>query len=180
MELSNQHRRFLLVSQCGLQTVLNFLENGLIAWLIHGSSTRVAIWDKLGGIILDLLLTGFFLPFLICIIISPIVAAQVRSGKLTPLSPEQFPHWRWFRRSFWIRGLVLGFAGVIFGALPVVSALILGQAQSFPMFSYVLFKAIWAAMLASLVAPIIGWWALANASRKLLKTSQRKLQQSVL
>lgn len=177
MELSHQHRRFLLVSQCGFQTVFNFVENGLIAWLIHGSSNTVAIWNRFGGIILDILLTGFFLPFLICIIISPIVAGQVRSGKVPPLPPEQFPHWRWFRRSFWIRGLILGIAGVIFGALPLVSALILGQAQSFPMVSYVMFKAIWAAMLASLVAPIIGWWALANASRKLLGASGRELQQ---
>ncbi|MGD1873016.1 MAG: hypothetical protein ACFB02_08170 [Mastigocoleus sp.] len=180
MEMSNQHRRFLLIGQSGVQGVLNFLENGLIVWFIHGSSNTIAIWNETGGIVLDLLLTGLFLPFLICVIVSPIIAAQVRSGKVPPLSPEQFLHSYWFRRSSWMRGLLLGTAGVIFGALPVVSALILAQAQSFPMVSYMIFKAVWAAALASLVAPIIGWWALANASRKMLVNSRQNLHQRVM
>ncbi|MEM7554406.1 MAG: hypothetical protein AAF378_09960 [Cyanobacteria bacterium P01_A01_bin.84] len=176
--MSNQHRRFLLIGQSGVQGVLNFLENGLIVWFIHGSSNTIAIWDGTGGIVLDLLLTGLLLPFFICVIISPIVAFQVRSGKVLPLPPEQFVHSRWFRRASWMRGLFLGVVGVIFGALPVVSALILAEAESFPMLSYMLFKAVWAAILASLVAPIIGWWALANASRKLLGVSQREVRKS--
>lgn len=180
MELSNRHRQFLIVSQCGIQTVVNFLINGLIAWLIHRSSTTVAIWDASGGILLDLLLTGLALPFFICVIVSPAIAGQVRSGKVPPLLPEQFPQWHWFRRSSSIRGLVVGIAGVIFGAGPVVWALILGQSQPFPMLSYVLYKAVWAAMLASVITPIIGWWALANASRKLLQNCPPELRKSAI
>lgn len=175
MELSNRHRRFLLVSQCGIQTVVNFLINGLIAWLIHRSSTTVAIWDGLEGIVLDLLLTGLFLPFFVCVIVSPAIAGQVQSGKITPLLPEQFPLYRWFRLSSSIRGLILGMASVIFGTGPVVCALILGQSQPFSTPSYVLYKAVWAATLASVITPIIVWWALANASRKLLQNSPPEL-----
>jgi multisubunit Na+/H+ antiporter MnhG subunit len=55
-------------------------------------------------------------------------------------------------------------AGVLFAAIPVVWALDLGQAQPFPVSSFIAFKAVWAALLALVVTPLVGWWALANAS----------------
>ncbi len=64
-----------------------------------------------------------------------------------------------------MRGLFLGTACVLFGAAPVVGALSLGQAQPFPVPAFVAFKAVWAAMLALMVTPVVGWWALASASR---------------
>jgi hypothetical protein len=64
-----------------------------------------------------------------------------------------------------MRGLFLGGAGVLFGAAPIVWALSLGRTQPFPVSSFVVFKAVWAGMLALLVTPVVGWWALASASR---------------
>jgi hypothetical protein len=43
--------------------------------------------------------------------------------------------------------------------------LTLAQAQPLAVSAFVTFKAAWAAMLALIVTPLIGWWALANASR---------------
>jgi multisubunit Na+/H+ antiporter MnhG subunit len=64
-----------------------------------------------------------------------------------------------------VRGLFLGILGVIFAAAPIVWALDLGQAQPLAVSSFILFKAVWAALLAMVFTPIVGWWALANASR---------------
>ena len=50
--------------------------------------------------------------------------------------------------------------------MPIVWSLSLGQAQPFPMMSFVVFKAFWAAAIASLITPIVGWWALASASQQ--------------
>lgn len=165
MELSNRHRRFLLIDQGALPTLPNLMINVVVTWLVNRSSSVIPLWGP-KGLSTDLLTSGFILPFLSCFIISPIIAGKVRCGKLPPLLPEQCPHSRWFRRPRWMRGVLLGTAGVIFGAAPIVWALSLGQAQPFPLGSYVLFKSVWASMLALLVMPIISWWALANASSR--------------
>jgi hypothetical protein len=46
-----------------------------------------------------------------------------------------------------------------------VWALHLAEAQPLAVHAFVTFKAVWAAMLALIVTPVVGWWALANASR---------------
>ena len=164
MQLSPQHRRFLVVDQGAIPTVFNLVLNGLIAWALFRSANAVPLWGESSAGV-DLMATGFLLPFLTCVIVSALVGRHVRSGKVPPLPSSQLPHSRWYLRSSATRGLLLGAAGVLFGAAPVVWALTLGQAQPFPVLSFVAFKAVWAAMLACLVTPIVGWWALANASR---------------
>jgi hypothetical protein len=164
MELSDRHRRFLLIEQGAIPTVFNFVLNGFIAWALFRSAAAVPLWGE-SSLGVDLLVTAFLLPFLTCVIVSSLVARHVRSGKVPPLSLDQLPHSRWFQRSSSTRALFLGAAGVLFGAAPIVWALSLGQAQPFPVPSFVVFKAVWAAMLALMVTPVVGWWALASASR---------------
>ena len=163
MELSDRHRRFLLIEQGAIPTVFNFVLNGAIAWALFGSVAAVPLWGE-SSVGVDLLVTAFLLPFLTCLIVSTLVARQVRSGKVPPLPSGQLPHSLWFQRPAWMRGLFLGAAGVLFGALPLVWALSLGQAQPLPAASFVAFKAAWSALLALMVTPVVGWWALANAS----------------
>lgn len=66
MNLSQEHRRFLLVEQCAIPTVINLIVNALIAWLINRSVATVPIWGG-GSVSLDLLATSFFLPFIVCL-----------------------------------------------------------------------------------------------------------------
>ena len=163
MKLSDQHRRFLVIEQGAFATVFNFFLNGFIAWALFRSTAAVRLWGQSSAGV-DILFTAFLLPFLTCVIVSTLVARQVRSGKLPGLPLGQLPHSRWFQRSVPKRGLFLGALGVLFGAVPLVWALSLGQSQPIPMASFVLFKAVWAGMLALIITPIVGWWALANAS----------------
>lgn len=165
MDLSNRHARFLLVDQGAVPAVFNFVLNGLIAWALFRSVDEVPLWGE-SSVGVDLLITAFALPFLTSVIVSSLVARQVRTGKLPALPSRQRPHSRWFERSASIRGAFLGTVGVVFGAAPLVWALSLGQAQPLPMASFVAFKAVWAGMLALLVTPLVGWWALASASRE--------------
>jgi len=164
MALSGRHQRFLIIEQGAVPTVFNFALNGAIAWALFRTAEDVPLWGE-SSLGVDLLATGFLLPFLTCLIVSAIVARHVRDGKVPPLSREQLPNTRWFERSPLQRGLALGAAGVVFGAIPLVWVLTLAQAQPLAVSAFVTFKAAWAAMLALLVTPVIGWWALANASR---------------
>ena len=151
-------------SRARFPRVFNFALNGAIAWALFRSAEEVPLWGE-SSVGVDLLATAFLLPFLTCLIVSAIVARHVRDGKVPPLAASSCRNTRWFERSALSRGLVLGAAGVVFGALPLVWALTLAQAQPLAVSAFVTFKAAWAAMLALLVTPVIGWWALANASR---------------
>ncbi len=164
MELSDRHRRFLVIEQGAIPTLFNLVLNGFIAWLLFRSAAAVPLWGE-SSVGVDLLATGFMLPFLTCVIVSSLVGRHVRSGKVPPLLMGQLPHSRWFQRSVSTRGLLLGAVGVLLGAVPIVWALSLGQSQPFSVPSFVLFKAVWSAMLALVFTPVIGWWALASASR---------------
>lgn len=167
MKLSNQHRQFLLIDQCAIPTAINLVANGAIAWLLNRSAVAIPVWG-LPSLAVDLIATAFLLPFLICVIVSPQIAGNVKSGKLQPFPPERVLQVRWFQCSATTRGVFLGLAGIFFAAIPVLWALRLGQAQPFSVSSFVTFKAVWAAMLACVVTPIVGWSALMSASRKLL------------
>lgn len=163
MEFSKEHRHFLFVEQGAIPTVFNFVLNGLIAWALFRSVATVPIWGE-SSVGVDLLVTGFLLPFLTCVIVSVLVGKNVTAGKVPRLSSNQLPHSQWFQRSTLVRGLFLGTLGVVFAAVPIVWALSLGNAQAFSVSSFVVFKAVWAALLALAVTPFVGWWALARAS----------------
>ena len=163
MELSDRHRHFLWVEQAAIPAVFNLLINGAIAWLLFRSITTVPLWGESSSGV-DLLITGFLLPFLTCLIVSALVRRQVASGALPPLPTGQLPLSGWFRRSVPARGAALGVAGMLFGAAPVVLALDLAGAPAIAAGSFVAYKAIGAAALALLVTPFVGWWALASAS----------------
>ncbi len=164
MEFSERHRQFFLIEQCAVPALFNVVLNALIAWALFRSVAAVPLWGD-ASVGVDLLATGFILPFLTCLIVSAIVGRQVRSGKLPRLPSDQLSLSRWAERSPALRGLFLGSVGVVLGAVPIVWALSLGQAQPIPLQSFIVFKAVWAGMLALLVTPVVGWWALANASR---------------
>jgi len=166
MKISDQHWRFLLIEQGAAPTLFNLLLNGLIAWFLFRSVESLSLWGE-PSVGIDLLVTAFLLPFLTCVIASAVAVRQVRSGKIPPLPSEYRSLLAgWFRRSSLVGGIFFGIAGVIFAATPVILALDLAQAQAFSVSSFVIFKAVWAALLAMLVSPLIGCWALVNASLK--------------
>jgi len=159
MELSDRHRRFFLVEQGAIPALFNLVLNGAIAWALFRTASGVPLWGE-SSVGVDLLATAFLLPFLTCVIVSALVAREVEAGKVDPLPEAQRSHSRWVARSPSRRGLFLGAAVILFGALPLVWALHLGAARPFPVGSFIAFKALWAAMLAFLVTPVIAWWAL--------------------
>lgn len=163
--ISDRHRHFLIIDYGVVPTVLNFFINGLICWAVFQSAETMSLWG-LSGIGIDLLVTAFLLPFLTCVIASAIISRQVLSGKVPALPREQQPTSPWIRRSAFLRGLFLGTFGIIFAAFPVVWVLDLGLVEPLSVSSFVVFKASWAALLAMVVTPLIGWWALASASYK--------------
>lgn len=163
MHLPDSHRHWLLLHQGLYPGLLNFFINGAIAWLIMRNHETLGLWAEPAAAP-DLLITGFLLPFIICLINSAMIPKSVAAGKIVPLAASDAPSGSWHRRPGWVRSLALGALGVIAGALPLIGLLEVAQLDPIPLFQFVGIKAVWAGLLAAILSPLIAWWALADPS----------------
>ena len=163
MELTDRHRKFLRVNQCLVPCILNFAINGGIAWALLRAHPEIPLWGN-PSVGIDLIATGFLLPFFTCMIVSRLVGREVQSGKLPPLEPDQIGSRGLHHRSILKRALLLGAACVLFASAPMVAVLEMANAQPIEFYSFVGFKAIWGGLLAALLTPVVAWWALSSAS----------------
>ena len=166
MRLSARHRRFLWLDQGLIPAAVNFIIVGGIAWAMFGSQPEL---PKFGmtSVASELLATGFLLPLITCLINSPIVRSQVKSGKLPPLNETQMPKRQWYKQRSYLRGIVLGLPGLLFATATIPLVLVLWPGETLETQTFILFKAVWAAVFGFAITPLIGWWALANASEPL-------------
>ncbi len=166
--LTSEHKNFLLVHQSLVPAGFNFVINGLIAWLLFRSLDTLTLWGE-HGIAGDLLITAFLLPMLTCLIVSPLITKQVRNKKLSVLSSALQAAQGMATKALVLRALFLGVVGLIFAAAPIVWLLDLVESQGVTIvlgsLDYALYKAVWAALMAMVITPVIAWWALQSASK---------------
>jgi hypothetical protein len=159
--MSAGHLRFLLLEQGIGAAVINFLLNGAIAWLLFRSLERVPLWGQ-QSIAGDTLGTCFFLPFLTTLIVTPLVRRRVSGGTLDALGWTRETHrgLGWLPSGTGRRALVLG--GVCVLIVGPLSVWVLGRLDvvELTFWSFVAFKAAFAAALGLLVTPIISLWAM--------------------
>jgi hypothetical protein len=163
--MSAQHRRFLVVEEVMISTVVNFLLNAGIAWYLFRAKASVPMWGA-SSIGADTLVTAFVLPVLTAIIASFIVGRAVANGKLLPIPYEAIGASRWLGWRGWQRGVILGVASMAVVAAPLVLALTLAGLRALTPWHFVWFKGSFAAGLGAIVTPLLGWWALADASKQ--------------
>ncbi len=163
MDFSEPHRHLLVVEQCIGAGIVNVVINAAFAFALLRSLAEIPLWGEvsMGG---DLLATGFILPFATCMIVSRLVRASVRNGKVPPLEAAQIGQRGLHKKSIFVRAVIMGLAGVVFASAPLVALLDLANAQPVAFLSFVAFKAIWAGLFAMVVSPFIAWWALESAS----------------
>lgn len=163
MPLPEHHKRRLRIQHGLVPALFNLVLNAGIAWLLFRSHAEVSLFGE-AGVAVDLLATGFILPFAICLIDSLRVRSQVRSGKLQVLESPRPVRGGWDRRPPLVRALGLGAAGVVLASAPLVLAVSL--AEPVPLWTFIASKGIWAGLLAAIVSPLVFWWALSSASNE--------------
>ncbi len=161
--MSSRHRRYLLLDQGLGAGILNLFLNAAIAWLLFRGMEVVPMWGQqsIGG---DTIGTAFVLPFLSTLIASAIVRSQVRAGYVSAVALSARSALRRLPRSLTGRGAVLGLIGVVLTGLPMAAALTAAGVVEMAFREFILFKALFAAILGALVTPVIARAALADAS----------------
>lgn len=164
MTLSTPQRQYLLVGQCAVPIVINFVLNGVIGLLMFRGVNPVPTWGISSSAGPDLIGTCFFLPAITCLIVTPLVGRHLRSGMVEGVKPGSLPAWlRPLRRPLAARAALFGLAGlVVFGGMVAACLLSIGPEQ-FGLAPFLWFKASFSAVLGGLVTPAIGIVALVEA-----------------
>ena len=123
----------------------------------------VPLWGQ-QSIAGDTIGTAFVLPFLTALIASVVVRSQVRSGYVPAAALSASSALRRLPRSLAGRGAVLGILAIVLTGLPTAAALDVAGVGEMAFGDFVLFKAVFAAVLGALVTPIVARAALADAT----------------
>ncbi len=162
--LAPAHRTFLIRDQVVGAAVINLLINALIGWAMFRTLTAVPLYGQL-SVTADIIGTAFMLPFITCLIVSAITGRQVRRGKLPePTWPaSRFPLLARLPRNTLLRGFALGILAVLVAGVPAILTLHALDVAEMGVSRFVLFKAVFAAVLAAAVSPAIALRALSDA-----------------
>jgi hypothetical protein len=163
IKLSKSHKLYLLIEQLAVPAILNLLINGFIGWLTFRHSEAINIWTS-ASIGNDLLLTGALLPFIMSMINARLVAGKVHKGKIAPFPKDDINSDGWHNRSILLRSLLLSAFGLLFFTVPTIFIVMQIWAEPISLWDFVIFKGIWAAILAAIVSPVIAIWAITDAS----------------
>ncbi len=160
--MSPEHKRFLLLEQGVGSVIVNLIINSVIAFLLFRGAQSVPLWGQ-QSIAADTIGTTFFLPLFTCLIVTPTARRQVRAGRVAPLAGQPLGLASMPERTF-RRGALLGLITAVVVSPPAIAALtMLGVSQQ-SFWSFVVFKAVFAAALGAFVTPLIALWAIAGSA----------------
>lgn len=159
--LSTEQKRFLFKDQLLIPAAINFFANGAIAWLIVRGQQALSYWGDV-PIGPDILLTSFLLPFLMCLINSAILMKKQAVIDFYEAAPVVASFTWMAMRPIWMRSVILAVICAMFYGVGTVLLLPLVIAEPISTWTFVTFKAVWAAALAAIISPFIAIWALAK------------------
>ena len=161
--LGRDHRRWIVLNAVLVTAAINSVLNGVIAWLSVRGHHTVPLWAVGVGkasVITDTVATLFFLPLMTCVMCTTAVRAEVRSGRLPPLTTCAVPEL--LRRSRLRRGVVLGtLCTAVLSPLAIV-ALFAAHVVDLSVGEFVFYKVLLAVVLGAVVTPVIALCAMAD------------------
>ena len=155
--MSPAHRQYLVGQTIG-GGVINLLLNAAIGYFAYRGLPRIP-FSGTPSISGDLMVTAFVLPLLVCLIVTPLVRADVRNGKVAPAGAGGLLA-RLLPRVLPLRATALGLvAAAIIAPVTIWLLQALGT-RDMSLGHFVLLKAVFGALLAVLVTPVVARRAL--------------------
>ena len=158
--------RYLLIGQAIIPFFINVLVNTVLGLMAFRDHDAVVTWSIDKGAVADSIGTCFFLPFITCLIATPIVRRQVAQGVVSRVPATDLPIWiRFLRGPVLLRALMVGASG--FGLLsgPVCGAYWMCAGDSIETIHFIAIKAMFAGVFGVFVTPLIALVALADQSK---------------
>jgi hypothetical protein len=155
--MTQDHRKY-LTGQTIVGAAVNLVLNGAIGWAAFRSLDRVPFSGS-RSISGDLVGTAFLLPLLLCLIVTPLVRAEVRKGKIARAEPSESIS-RFLPRGLVLRGIVLGLLAAVTIAPVTIWGLQALGIREMGFWQFVGFKAAFGAASAALITPVVALRAL--------------------
>jgi len=157
--------RYLLIGQAIIPFFINLAVSVVLGALAFQGLESVATWAMDKGAVMDSLGTCFFLPFITCLIATPIVRYQVAQGVANRIPPTDVPRWaRVMNGPVFLRAAKFGIAGILLLTGPVYAAYGLFASESIETIRFIAIKAIFAGVFGIFVTPLIAFVAMCDQS----------------
>ncbi|HQX50822.1 MAG TPA: hypothetical protein PLY87_10620 [Planctomycetaceae bacterium] len=158
--------RYLLIGQVIIPFFVNIVVNTVLGVLAFRDRDAVMTWSFDKGAVADSIGTCFFLPFITCLIATPIVRRQVAQGVVSPIPAADLPLWmRYLSGPMLLRALKVGASGIVLLAGPVYGVYGLCAGESIETVRFIVIKAISAGVFGIFVTPLIAVLALADQTK---------------
>ena len=139
------------------QGIGNVVANGLIAWLLLKNRDQLALWG-LDGVAFDVVLTCLLLPLIVSWIVIATQKSKLKKGELNAVEPDLD---KGLHRLLLKSPLTTGWSAAclgLFGLFVLAPLTILGfqvfGIHSIAPINYVIFKALWAGLIAVLIVVV--------------------------
>jgi len=161
MQLTAEQRRFLWLHEALVPFAINVVLNGAIGWAMFRGASEVPLWgaSSVGG---DTLGTSFFLPLITCLIVTPLVRAQVKQGHTPPFEGVLAGWLRPLQRPLATRAIALGLACIPLAGGAAIALLTALDVETLTFGSFLAWKSLYSGVLAIFVTPVIALLALAD------------------
>lgn len=166
MRLSIAQRRYLLIGHVLVPIICNVLICGLIGIIDYRHLTVLPKWGFPQSMSVDLAASSFLLPWITCLIATPLTHRDVHRGTVSSLTHDQhLPVWlRPFARAWYIRAPLFGLTGLLLVGSTACVVLSLLPWSSAAVSRFLLVKVSLAAVYGSLVTPAIAILAMYDRS----------------
>ena len=156
MKWSREMVKYLLIGQAVVPFFINIAVNVVIGTLTFWGQDSVETWTWNNGAVADSIGTCFFLPFITCLIATPIVRSQSKSGTAPRISASDVPRWtKLMRGPLLVRSTEFGIVGMLLLAAPVYAAYSAFAPDSIETIRFIAIKSILAGLFGILATPPI-------------------------
>lgn len=163
MKLSQEFVKYMLVGQVIVPFFINIAVNVVIGTLVYWGQSSVTTWTWNKGAAADSIGTCFFLPFITCLIATPIVRLQSKNGTAPRVSHLEVPRWtKLMSRRSLIRAAQCGIIGILFLAASVYAAYCALAPESIETVRFITMKALFAGAMGILATPLIAFVAMCD------------------
>lgn len=167
MKWSREMFKYLLIGQAVIPFFINIAVNVVIGTLTFWGQDSVQTWTWDKGAAADSIGTCFFLPFITCLIATPIVRSQSKSGTAPRISAMDVPQWtRLMRGPLILRATKFGIAGVLLFSPAVYAMYSAFAPDSIETIRFIVMKSIAAGLFGILATPLIAFVGMCDAGKE--------------
>ena len=165
MKRSRELVKYLLIGQVVIPFFINIAVNVVIGTLTFWGQDSVQTWTLDKGAVVDSIGTCFCLPFITCLIATPIVRSQLQKGNAPRILASDIPRWaQMMAGPLLSRATKFGIVVMLLFATPVYAAYSAFAPEVIETARFIATKSIFAGVLGIFATPPIAFVALCDTT----------------